>query len=193
MAKQRRHLPTDERRLRAQAGATLVDLLLVILIAGILTATGVPLVQGTLVDFRMQAAAEEVVAAVGYAQATSLASGCSTRVTFDPTANTVTVEKEVPVTALAEGSEAELAEELVEDTTFVTMENPWKRGSSYVLTPASSDWLARVEIADVRLGGEKVLVFDALGNPSCGGEVDLVSDQELLVLSLDPLSGRMSW
>jgi len=70
----RNHASSSSRRPRRRAaGVTLLDLALVVLVAGILALVGVPAMNSTLTGFRLSAATDEVAAAVEYAQMAALA------------------------------------------------------------------------------------------------------------------------
>jgi hypothetical protein len=145
-----------------------------------------------LVEFRLSAAAEEIITAVEYAQASAVASGGRTRVSFDVASDKVLVERAVRVSPFGSFEDAELNAATVETTTFVAMENPWNRGSDYVLSSASLAWFESVDIASADFEGDTRVVFDAWGTPSSGGTVNLASERKSVALTLDPLAGRIS-
>jgi len=177
---------------RAHAGFTLMDLMLSITLAAILGATGFPVLYQALVEFRLTAAAEEILGAVEYARSRAVVTGSQTRVTFDTNAETVLVEELLGAIDLGATPGREVASASIETRSYQAVPHPLNRGNDYQLALSRQGWSGAVDLVSVDFGAGLSVVFDARGVPSAGGTVLLESSGVQMSLLLDSVSGAMA-
>jgi hypothetical protein len=129
--------------------------------------------------------------------------GSQTRVTFDVDQETVLVEELDTAIDLGGGPVFDLGLGPVLDLglgpdlaqleveTYRALEHPLDRGRDYLVRFSSGGWSGAVDLVSADFGGGVVVVFDARGVPSAGGNVRLESSGKTVDLVLEPLSGRM--
>jgi len=186
-------LPVMSNRLTLwlQAGYTLIELLIVMLLLGIMVMAAVPVLNSGLDDARLSGAAEEVVTALEFAQMTAATSGSRTRVTIDAALDTIVVER-VSISIDPLGSESELHEDDVEGRGFALMERPMNRGVDYSISLSDESRFKGIDITTAAFGSGNFVVFDTLGAPSDGGMITLAMSNRQIVVALDSLAGKVT-
>ena len=151
---------------------TLVEVLIVVTIIGIASAVIVPrmLAAGTL---GIQAAARMVIADMLIAQNEAIAKQETRKVIFDAATNSYRV-------TTAGGT---------------TITAPWRTGSQsglFVVDFDTDDRFGGVALENVDFGGGQELVFDALGAPTSGGQVELVFRNQRYRISVSEFTGKVT-
>jgi len=178
--------------LSGRAGFTFLELMIGVTLVAIVGAIGIPLVYPALTEFRLSAAAEEIMGAVEYARSRAVVSGAETRVTFDVVAETVLIEERRTAGDFVKAAGTDLSSILVESATYQPMPHPLDAGRDYLLDLSYGDWSGGVEINAAAFGGSPSVVFSARGVPSAGGTVRLMSSGQGISLDLDAYSGGMT-
>jgi Tfp pilus assembly protein FimT len=166
---------------------------MVLIIIGIAAAVAVPKMDSAMNDRRLIKAVSEIVTALEFAQSTAMGTGAETRVTFDVAADTILVEKFTPSVNLSLDNGEELTKNLVEGGSFEPVEHPVIKGSNYFISLQDQGWFGGSDITVVNFNASNWLTFNALGIPSTGGTVTLALGSRTAVLTVDALSGRISW
>lgn len=172
-------------------GFTLMEVLIVILLLGILSTIVLPNLNAGLERSRISGAADEIITALEFAQITAMTSGGNTRVTFDTDADTILIEQFRPDEDLL-GSETELGEDDVEGGSFVTMAYPLDPGTDYLINFRDDERFDNVDISTALFGADDHVQFDSLGRPSEGGTLSLVSGNHHILISVDPVNGKVT-
>jgi prepilin-type N-terminal cleavage/methylation domain-containing protein len=152
---------------------TLIEVLIVVVIIGIVGAVVVPemLQSGTMT---VQAAGRIVIADLIYAQNEAIAQQSPRRVVFYPTQNRYELT----------------------DAAGNVLNVPWKAGGTtvgnYVVDFRNDKRFIGVGLGEVAFGTETYIEFDALGSPSNGGTVDLISGRAHYRISVAPMTGRIA-
>ena len=128
---------------------------------------GWPALNTTLADFRLSAAAGEIVTALEFAQLTAI-SNRETRVSVDSGTDTILVERFAGSVDLFGGGNV-LGENDVEDGSFAPMGNPVNKGMDYTIRFPVENRFKGVDItaSDFEVGS--AVSFDSLGAPSKRG------------------------
>ncbi len=176
---------------RSSAGFTLIEVIMVLLLLSIVATVGIPALNSGLDEARLSGTADEIVTALEFAQMSAMISGCQTRVTIDDGADTVLVEQFKTSQNLL-GSESRLDASDVDGGAFAPMGNPMNRGTEYSFDLTSENRFGGTDITVVAFGAGNWVVFDALGTPSSGGTVTLVLGSRQVVLTLNPLAGKVT-
>lgn len=142
-------------------GVTLVEILLVVVIAATFAAIGAPRYLSSLHRYRCAAAAERVAADLALAQRTARVKGASQMVTFD------------------------LAREAYD---LPGVPHPLRAGAPYAVVVADSPYRAALQAADFE--GTSAVTFDAWGMPDRGGLVIVRSGDVERTVMVDAASGR---
>jgi len=169
-----------------------MDLLLTITLMAILASIGAPVLYPALVDFRLSAAAEQVLGAVDYARSRAVLSGTETRVTFDPGAETVLVEERRLAVDFGTAPGAQINATVIETKSYQPVQDPLDKDGDYLVVLSKAGWSGAVDLSSANFGGSPSVVFDRRGVPSAGGTVRLESSGKKIDLTLDPASGRMA-
>ena len=77
---------------RRTGGFTLIEIMIVVLLLGIVTAVGVPVLTSSADNARVSSAAGQVAAALDFAKQTAASGGRPCRVTIDAAADTLAVQ-----------------------------------------------------------------------------------------------------
>lgn len=169
-------------------GFTLFELLIVLLITAILTMLGWPALNAFMGDYRLGAAAEEIVNALEFAQLTAVA-GQQTEVTISATTKKIDVKQFKPTANLLDGSASYTAAD-VEGGSFAYLENPMNKGTDYTITLPNESRFSGVDIFASAF--DSPVTFDSTGTPSKGGTVTLTLSDRQKVVTLNAVTGRMS-
>lgn len=176
----------------AESGVSLVEVLVLIAVLGVVAMVGRPLLSSSLGDASLNAAVEEIVIAVQYAQGAALGEGQDHRVSFDKTLDRFVVERAAPDSATRTLLRDDLVDKVgggaVESTSWEPVGHPLKRGHVY-----------RVDLTDPRFRGANITVvnfatqswirFDDRGEPSSGGTVRVQLGRTGWSISVDELTG----
>jgi prepilin-type N-terminal cleavage/methylation domain-containing protein len=173
-------------------GFTLMEALIVVMILGIVTAHALPTLTAGVGKSQLSGAASEIIVALEYAQLHAMTTGEETRLTIDQTADTILVES-FKVQGDLFGGGSEMTENEVDNGSFLTMPHPTSKGKDYLIVFADEDRFGDVDIANVAFGAGNSLTFDAVGVPSEGGTVTLSLGSKQIVVTVDSLSGRVTW
>ena len=150
---------------------TLIEVLIVVAIIGIAGAVIVPqmLTSGTL---GVQAAARMVIADILFAQNDAIAQQATRQVIFDTVGNQY---------RLADGAGN-------------TLSVNWKGGAeNYIVDFANDDRFQGIQIQNVDFGaGAQNLVFDDLGAPASGGQLEVVFQGNVFQIDVAPFTGRVT-
>lgn len=158
------HIPATPSRRRARDGAfSLIELTLVVVIAGMLAAIAVPRYANSLARYRADAAAQRVVGDLNHARAFAAARSKAVTVSFFPAAEQYTL--------------AGIEELDHPGQTAITRLNE---------DPYGADLLS----AD--FAGQPLVTFDGFGQPSAGGTITLAAGPRTLTITVDPDTGRAS-
>lgn len=178
----------DHLKTRRMDGFTLFELLIVLLIMAIFSMLGWPALNAAMGDYRLGAAAEEVVNALEYAQLTA-AAGQQTQVTISASTKRIDVKQFKPTANLLDGSSQYTAAD-VEGGEFVYLENPMNKGTDYSISFANESRFSGVDMTASSF--DSPVTFDATGTPSKGGTVTLSLSDRQKVVTLNAVTGRMS-
>lgn len=150
---------------------TLIEVLSVVVILGIAGAVVVPQMLNT-GNLQIQAASRIVIADLLYAQNEAITRQAVRRVVFDPTTNSY---------KLTDGGGNVLAVS-------------WKNGgaANYVINFSTDSRFDAVTLKTADFGGTQAVEFDALGAPSSGGTVDLVTGSTTYRISVAAFTGRVT-
>lgn len=171
-------------------GFSFLEVLIVLVFLSIVIMVGWPSLNAALGDYRLSAAAQEMVTALEFAQLNAT-SGPQTRVTIDAGAETILVERFTIPADLFGGGDA-LNENDVEGGAFAPMGNPVHKGTDYNLTLSNQDRYPGVDITAVDFDGKNFVTFDSQGSPSSGGTTTLALGDRLIIVTLDALTGKVT-
>lgn len=155
----------------AARGFTLIEVLIVVAIIGLAGAIVVPAI-GRMGSLQIQAASRIVIADLIYAQNEAIAHQSVRKLVFDAATGSYKLTD-------AQGN---------------TLAATWKNGddANYVVSFKADGRFAGVDLSTVDFGGAKEISFDALGTPSSGGTVDLVSGSYRYRVSVAAFTGRVT-
>ena len=170
-------------------GFTMAEVMVVVLIMGIVTLVGLPLLTNSMDHYRLKGAAEEVVNAFRYAQSTAMTSGRKTRVEHNIASNKIRVFQFETQADLVMGGN-ELVAAGVETGSYQLMEHPLKKGKVYQVILHNQYKGALMTLTDC--DETDPVYFDMLGIPSHGGSVTLTLGSQQMVVTLDALTGKAS-
>ena len=173
---------------RRMDGFTLFELLIVLLILSIFTMLGWPALNAFMGDYRLGAAAEEIVNALEFAQLTAVA-GQQTQVTINAATKKIDVKQFKPDANLLSGAGSYTAAE-VEGGDFAYLGNPMNKGTDYTVTFPNDSRFSGVDIFASAF--DSPVTFDSTGTPSMGGTVTLTFGDRLKTVTLNALTGRVS-
>ena len=173
------------RKLRFVKGFTMAEMMIVVLIMGVVTLVGLPLLTNSMDHYRLKGAAEEVVNALRYAQSSAVASGLETKVSFRPLQEKITVRQYKITADLVAGGNT-LSAVNVESGTYEIMPHPLRKGYDYQIILLNEDRFKGVDIVASAIGHDgEVVQFNTLGIPSGGGTVTLSLGGQQMVVTLD--------
>jgi prepilin-type N-terminal cleavage/methylation domain-containing protein len=156
---------------RYSAAFTLIEVLIVVAIIGLAGAIVVPAI-GKMGSLQIQAASRIVIADLIYAQNEAVAHQAVRKLVFDDATGSYKLTD-------ADGN---------------TLSATWKNGNAnnFVVSFKNDDRFTGVDLSTVDFGGAKEIEFDALGTPSSGGTVDLVSGSTRYRVSVAAFTGRIT-
>ncbi len=157
------------RRREPAPGFTLIELVMVLLLLGIVLLAGFPLVRSTLDRTRLDAACEELAAAVRYAQSLSMQEGVSYGVAFDSALNQV---------------------RCYQKSTSATILDPIDK-KPYVVDFGAEERLKGVMLLSASFGGAGFLEFDSLGEIPAGGTAVLQYSGLTRTVRVDAPTGKV--
>lgn len=146
---------------RPRHGITLIDVVVSLLIMGILVAGAAPKFSGMLQQYRLQAAAERIVADLALARRHAVAT--STSVTF----------------------RFAVADDMYDIGAISHLDSP---GAPYLVELAEAPYEAG--LAATSLGGDEEVVFDRYGRPDSGGSVTVQVGDLQQTVNIDPDTGE---
>jgi prepilin-type N-terminal cleavage/methylation domain-containing protein len=176
---------------RLSKGFTMAEVMIVVLIMGIVTIVGLPLLTTSMDHYKLKGAAQEVVNAFQYAQASAISSGRPTRVIIAPNVDQIAVRQFTAIVDLLTGGD-ELLQGQVEGGNYKLMEYPLKKGVDYQINFSDEDRFKGVDITVSDFDQSNPVDFDTMGHPSHGGTVTLSLGGQQMVISLDVLTGKAS-
>jgi len=179
----------DKRRL--SKGFTMAEVLIVVLIMGIVTLAGLPLLTNSMDHYRLKGGAQEVVNALRYAQSSVISSGRQTRVIIAPNVDQIGVRQYTISANLTSGGN-QLVAGNVESGTYELMEHPLKKGFDYQIQFPNEDRFKGVDITASDFDESNPVNFDTMGHPSHGGTITLALGSQQMVVTLDALTGKAS-
>ena len=176
---------------RHPKGFSLLEVVIVVLILGIVATQAVPTIQSNLEVSKISEAAGEIIAALQYAQISAMTTGAASRVTIDPNADTILLER-FNITGDIFSGATEISENDIESGSFVNMAHPTNRGVDYSIGFADENRFDRVDITTVDFGGNDFVTFDALGLPSDAGTITLTLGSIQRTLTVDASTGKVT-
>ena len=150
---------------------TLIEILVVVAIIGIAGAVVVPqiLQSGTM---QIQAASRMVIADLLYAQNDAIAHQTTRTVTYNAATNSYQIT----------------------DANGTVLAVSWKNdaAANYVVNFSQDSRFSGVTLSSPSFNGTSAITFDALGTPSSGGSVDLVTGSTRYRVSVGAFTGRVT-
>ena len=175
-------MQTTNRRLkRPDVAFTLVEVLIVVVVASTIAVAALPSISATLDNMKVTALAREIATDMRYAQTLALKTGVRHRVSFEPTAEAPGGGLDAP--AYAVESENGLAWDVC---THPITKNPW----SVSLDDRSR--YAGLALAKSVFGSSSYLYYDRYGAPVSGGAVMLTLGGITRTIHVAPLSGKVT-
>jgi type II secretory pathway pseudopilin PulG len=176
---------------RFSAGFTLFETLIVLLLLGIFVMLGWPRLSSALADARLSGAAEEVVNALEYAQLNAMTSSSKTRVVIGAPQDRIAVRHYKSSADLFNGGGLLLASD-IESGTYEFLPHPLKKGFDYEIFLSNERRFSGIDItlSDFDIGNP--VYFDSLGAPSHGGNATLTLGARQIIVTLDPLTGKVT-
>ncbi len=151
---------------RRRAALTLVEIVIVVLIIGVLSAIAVPKYAVTMRYVQLEAAAERVAADLRYARQYAKTKGTTQSVVFTPATDTYTLPG------------------------MNDVDHP---SQAFAVDLTSGEYPASIASASLGSGGaETTVVFDLYGRPDFGGTVVVQLGSEQRTVTIDGTSGRVS-
>lgn len=174
---------------RQSNGFTMAEVMIVVMIMGIVTLVGLPLLSNSMNHYLLKGAAEEVVNAMHYARSSAMTSGQKTEVQVNISSDKFRVSQFDIQADLFMGGD-QLAAINVESGSYKLMEHPLKKGKQYQIIIRNE--FKGVEIIQSDFEELSPLYFDMLGIPSHGGTTTLALSGQQMVVTLDALTGKPS-
>ena len=172
-------------------GFSLLEILIVLLIVGIVSTQALPTIQSGLEISKISEAAGEIMVAIEYAQLSAMTTGAEARVTIDPDADTILLQRYRISGDILSGA-TEITENDIDNGSFVNTAHPTNRGVDYAFGFADDDRFSGIDITAVDFGGNNVVTFDALGLPSSGGTITLTLGSSQRTLTVDGSTGKVT-
>ena len=157
---------------------SLIELLIVIMILAIITATAVPMISGT-DDSQCQAAARTLVSDLELAQSLALSRQASVALVFSDNRQAYKV-------VLADG------QDLGNYAGLVALEHPLMQNHDYQVSLAEDLRLPDLVVGNVSFGGQRYVVYNTFASPMFGGSVVLTAGKATLTVSVESITGRVS-
>jgi prepilin-type N-terminal cleavage/methylation domain-containing protein len=159
-------------RARPGRAFTLVELLIVLIIASTLAVAAVPSISATMTQMNADALAREIATDIRYAQMLAVKTGVRHRINFWPPGQAYAVRYE-------NGGRWDLC-------THPVTKKPWRP----VLDEHSR--YSGLTLKEARFGGNDYLIFDTYGSPHNGGYVRFGLGNLTRTIRLAPLSGKVT-
>jgi len=154
-------------RHRSVNGFTLVEVIIVVVILAIAAMMAVPMMSSA-DTFQVRSAASMLASDLEYAKNCAISRGETFSVDFN----------------YDNGYQ-------LKDANGDLIEHPVKKGFDYVVDFASDGRLDKVKIDEVNLS-DSIVEFDCLGSPDEGGTITLNAGGEIIVVSIEPVTGYVS-
>ena len=154
--------PRSARAPGRRRGFSYVEIVIVVLVLGILTAAAVPKYADTLVRMRLDAAARRIATDLATAQARACATSSSQTITF---------------TLPPAGNRYEIA----------GMSDPDRPGVTYAVNLAEAPY--QITLGAVDLGGDATLIYNGYGIPDSAGTIVIQAGKYARRITIDPDTG----
>jgi Tfp pilus assembly protein FimT len=177
------------KQLQFIGGFTMAEVMIVVLIMGIVTLVGLPLLSNSMNHYLLKGAAEELVNSLQYARSSAMNSGRKTMVEHNISSNKIRVFQFETQADLVMGGD-ELAAANVETGSYQLMEHPLKKGENYQVILHNQFKGVLMTLTD--FAETDPVYFDMLGIPSHGGSTTLALGGQQIVVTLDALTGKAS-
>ena len=179
------------KQLQFAAGFTMSEVMIVVLIMGIVTLVGLPLLTNSMDHYRLKGAAEEAVNALHYARSSAISTGRQTRVIIAPNIDQIGVRQYTTAANLTSGGN-QLVAGNVESGTYELMEYPTRKGFDYQIQFTNEDRFKGVDITASDFDSSNPVNFDTMGHPSHGGTAVFTLGGQQMIVTLDALTGKVS-
>ncbi len=178
-------------RSRGARAFTFIEIVILVTLVGIVAMLAMPAMFSSLAGARLSAAADEIVAALEFAQLSAVGDGRNYRVTVDAAADTLLMEQmDFGVDLM--GAETELMEGAVERESYTVSSHALKPDGLFREDFGAESRYEGVDVFLADFGSTNTVVFNAQGAPSEGGTVTLVCEGQQVVITLDPQSGKVA-
>ncbi|MBN1359924.1 MAG: GspH/FimT family pseudopilin [Sedimentisphaerales bacterium] len=162
------------------AGFTLIELMIVVVIIGLAAAIAVPMMSSA-ASFQIRAGANMVAADLEYAKSLAISRGQYYSVVFDPVNETYRIE----------------------DKYGAAVSHPITKDPSYVVDFRNNSRVDRVDIVSAAFDGQTTVTFDYLGSPYSGsplsgmsplldGTITLQAGDAQKTITIEPVTGYIS-
>lgn len=184
-------------RIGPEAGFTLLELIIAVLILGILVLLAQPLLLSSIEDARMYSAGSEVSTALRYAQNVARNTARNARVRFDTTNETVALEQWVfeKQSDFNDPSKTEINAADVEDpgkVSYQPMPDPIDKGKDYVVNFKATTRFEGVNIVSATFAPLSTVTFLSTGLPLSGGTVVLTYGARTATITVDGVTGAIT-
>jgi type II secretion system protein H len=177
--------------LRHPHGFTLIELVVIISLMGIVATLAMPAMFSSVAGARLSSAADEITAALQFAQLSAIDDGRPYRVTIDAAADTLLVEQlEHPADLM--GAETEIAETTIEQQAYTPTPHALKPNGLFQETFGTNSQHEGVDITTSDFAATSPVIFFAQGTPSSGGSVTLACQGQQTLITLDAQSGKVT-
>jgi hypothetical protein len=166
-----------------------MEVMIVVLIMGIVTLVGLPLLSNSMNHYILKGAAQEVVNSFHFARSSAMDSGRKTMVEHNVSSNKIRVFQFETQADLVMGGD-ELVAANVETGSYKLMKHPLKKGKQYQVILHNQYKGTFMTLTD--FDETDPVYFDILGIPSHGGSATLAVGDQQMIVTLDALTGKTS-